>query len=169
MRVLDTVRKNPVAGLCVVFAGICGWVAAGLLNAPGPQLVPVSGNEVLAPQINRVAAVTDEPMIAENRQVSLSVLPLLKPGMTRVEVEGMIGPPTAKSLHPVVASEGRLTYRTAYELTEPDLATIRPIQPRPRMLPRPPETKTKSLVAMEYDASKPGHPLLEILYLDPLF
>jgi hypothetical protein len=169
MRVLDTIRRNPAAVLSVVTAAVLGWVAAGLLNPPSPPVYPP-----LASPPTPVAAAPIEappppelPGLRNARSVAVEVLPKLRPGMTRVEVEGMLGPPTADDLHPVTLAEGRLTYRTAYELAEPDLpATIRPIV-RPRVPARP--TDPKSQVALEFDASKPGHPLVEVLYLDPLF
>lgn len=171
MRFLDPIQKNPVAALAVVLAGITGWVAAGLF-APGDPLPPPqqSAKELPAPGLQFLS---DEDMAKsrESRPLSVAVLPRLKAGMTRSQVEGVVGPPSDDSLHPVSLIGGRMTYCTAYDLAEPDLSTVRPIAPRSRVLPRPPAplTPPKSLVALEYDASKPGHPLIEVYFLDPLF
>jgi hypothetical protein len=94
-------------------------------------------------------------------------IPKLKPGMTRREVEGLLGPPPAEHVQPVVVREGRLTYHTAYQLTEPDIpATIQviPWLGRPSTTPRP-----GFLLTLEYDATRAGHPLLGIGYVDPMF
>jgi hypothetical protein len=167
MRVLEMIRRNPAAVLAVVTAAILGWVAAGVLNPPPQKLLPPpEGGPVPVPMLAREIPLPP-PAPRATAPVAVEVLPKLRPGMTRVEVEGMLGPPTADALHPVTVAEGRLTYRTAYELAEPDVpATIRPIV-RPRMHPRP--TDPKSQVALEFDASKPGHPLVQVFYLDPLF
>jgi hypothetical protein len=163
MRILDILRKNPVAALLIFVAGVGGWLAAGLRNPTPPELGP---RHPLPPIVDYAAAL-DLP-VAERHVMSMSNLPRLKLGMTRVEVEGVIGPPAADSLHPITVTDGRATYQTAYDLGEPDLPpTVRPIKARPRVLPRP--LSPQALVALVYDASKPGHPLLEIRYLDPLF
>jgi hypothetical protein len=163
MRVLDTIRRNPVAGLAIVAAGIGGWIAAGLLDNGPPSVEPPPGEMSL-----RIAEVPRIPPPPGSATVSLAVLPKLKLGMTRVEVEDLLGPPTADAVQPVTVIDGRLRYRAAYDLGEPDPpATIRPIR-RPR-LPMPIPDPPLPRVALEFDASKPGHPLVEVLYLDPLF
>ena len=101
--------------------------------------------------------------------VTVGMLPKLKPGMTRIEVEQLLGPPAADQLQPVTQTNGSPTYCTAYELIDSEIPmTIRPIQPKTARIPdRSAETKTH--VTLEYDASKPGHPLIEVHYPDPLF
>jgi hypothetical protein len=168
MRALDPVRKNPVAALCVVVAGVVGWVAATVAHNPvdpqrhGPPVPPeqISTSAVELPL---------PPPLPTARAVPADLLPKIKPGMTRVEVEVVLGPPTSESLHPAfLADNGRLTYRMAYDIAEPDApATVRPIGRPARVLPRPVEPRTQ--VALEFDASQPGHPLVNIFYLDPLF
>jgi hypothetical protein len=46
--------------------------------------------------------------------------------------------------------------------------TIRPFLSRSRVLP-PPSEPGSVVIALEFDASRPGHPLVEVLYPDPLF
>lgn len=169
MRLLDPIRNNPVAALCVVVAGVVGWAASGFLR-PDPQPVGHNGPE-LAPPVQGFRPVTDmddfTPTPPEHQSIPADMLPRLKPGMTRVEIETILGPPTATSLHPVTVTGGKPTYQMAYELAEPDAPpTVRPLR-----IPRPPRDpgQPKSLVALEFDASQPGHPLLGVLYLDPLF
>jgi hypothetical protein len=170
MRALDPIRKNPVAALCVVIAGVVGWVAATLAHSPDAPRGPVTPPELAAtPAVAPSVPLPPPPPSLTPRAVPADLLPKIKPGMTRVEVEVVLGPPTSESLHPAfLADNGRLTYRMAYDIAEPDApATVRPIGRPARVLPRPVEWKTQ--VALEFDASQPGHPLVNIFYLDPLF
>ena len=163
MRVLDTISRNPVAGLAVVIAGIGGWIAAEFLNPAPPCPVASSGPVPVRATMTRILP----PPPTTDQTVSLAVLPKLRLGMTRVEVETLIGTPPAEAVQPVTLTDGRFRYRAAYDLGEPDPpATIRPIR-RFHVPPPPPEPQAR--VALEFDASQPGHPLVEIVYLDPLF
>ena len=169
MRVLRRIRNHPVAVLCVAAAGLGAWVAADLLGLRDTPRNPPPLRALPKPPVALLAereAPAPPAVAARGLPVPVEVLPRLKPGMTRVEVEGLLGSPDR--VCPVSADDGRLTYRTAYELADPELPmTIRPILIRPRLAPRPGDPK--SLVALEYDASRPGHPLVEVFYPDPLF
>src|SRR5436190_7840883 len=48
--------------------------------------------------------------------VSLDMLPLLQPGMSRAEVEDAVGLPNPAEVQPVGGSRGRATYHTAYPI-----------------------------------------------------
>jgi hypothetical protein len=178
MRVLRHIRDNPILVLTVAVVGLITWVAADLLIPPSPKevsilpdslqfsppprLLPGPGAMADAPEGIALAQMTAQ----RNLPVQAAVLPKLKAGMTRLEVEEILGPPIPDRIQPVTASEGRLTYLTAYELADPGPPmTVRPITPSSR---RPASTPL-SYLALEYDASRPGHPLLEVLYPDPLF
>jgi hypothetical protein len=166
MRILDTIRRNPVALLAAAVAGIGGLVVAELL-APPPPLTerPLLGS---GPQ----AAVTESPLPPLGvSPPPFAILPKLRPGMPRVEVEELLGHPTADAVQPVTLTDGQLRYRAAYDLGDPDPpATVRPIKRLPtKILPPAPGESSGIRVALEYDASKPGHPLVDILYPDPLF
>jgi hypothetical protein len=90
--------------------------------------------------------------------------------MKRVEVESFLGPPTPDRIQPVTMHDGRMTYSTAYELALSDIGppmTIRPIRPQPRIATG--ANAARSLIAFVFDAAEPGHPLVDILYPDPLF
>ncbi len=180
MRVFDTIRNNPIAVLGILLAGFGGCVVATLIpqnsdpeSEPQPHLVN--------PPPQFVERFDPTKLETGRWTTSTEALPKLKPGMTRVEVEEILGPPAADALHPVTVNEGRVTYRTAYALAEPDAPlTIRPLKASVRRLPPIPReiapqvaptarATATAAVALEFDASKPGHPLVEIHFLDPLF
>ena len=181
MRPLRTIRENPFVILCVALVALLGWVAADLakprpkkedrieldLHLP-PFATPLDSNLGIA--AIQPGTATDEMITAVASRISVAMLPKLKTGMTRTEVEGLLGPPTADQVQPVTNSGGRTTYRTAYSID--DLGTpmtIRPIHPRSRPRPTPPSVHSSLVVALEFDASLPGHPLVEIVFPDPLF
>jgi hypothetical protein len=182
MKLLLPIRENPVLILCGALVALIAWMAVDLLKAP-PVKKPVAEPQALVDEYQprpkpptiapppggiQPVALPDPP---GNRMVSSLVLPHVKPGMKRVEVENYLGPPTADRIQPVRDDNGRLTYSTAYELGDIDPPmTIRPIQPR-RTLPRsaPQIGSPGSIIAFVFDASQPGHPLVAILYPDPLF
>jgi hypothetical protein len=92
--------------------------------------------------------------------------------MSRIEVEGLIGPPTADQVLPLMVADGRVTYQTAYpvDLDPTPLRTIRPFGRRlPPVTALDDEDPRANLIALEFDASLPGHPLVTVHYLDPLF
>ena len=174
MRVLRKIRENPVFVLFIALSALITWVAIDLIKPPAPrEAVMAPGQNEADVTQQRYSAMTDEGptqgVVPGNPAVSVSLLPRLRPGMTRVEVEGLLGPPTADRVQPVTLADGRLRYRTTYELDDLGAPmTVRPIRPR-RPLPLPPSTEPRSQIALEFDASQPGHPLVEILYPDPLF
>ena len=180
MRVLRWIRSYPEAVLAVAVAALAVWVVADWSspgNSPragGPaRVLPdrdggVASATLFEPPPARPMAAADGPGHEQPAPVPVSVLPKLKAGMTRSQVEELLGLPAPDQVQPVTLGDGRLTYRTAYELAELDLPpTVRPIQPRPRV-PAPPRDPS-SVVALEFDASRPGHPLVQVLYPDPLF
>jgi hypothetical protein len=76
----------------------------------------------------------------EPRMKADDVLAKLKPGMLRVDVESILGPPTA--VDSIVSGTGRLSYRATFNRDR-----LRP--------PLPP-------LVLEFDATQPGHPLLVV-------
>jgi hypothetical protein len=181
MRLSRAIRENPFVILCAALVALLGWVATDLarqkpskearvpldLSLP-PSAPPLDSNLSFAPVRPGLAA--DEPITAMASRITVAMLPKLKAGMTRTQVESLIGAPTADQVQPVSNSGGRVTYRTAYAID--DLGTpmtIRPIQPRARPRPALPSADTALVVALEFDASLPGHPLVEIVFPDPLF
>ena len=177
MGLLNSIKKNPVWVLCFAVLLLIGWVAVDLaktdtkkpsagLSSPSNEL-PVPGRTVEAAILG-----DDVPVVLPpgNSVVSSTVLPQLKPGMKRVEVERVLGPPTPDQIHPVTLNNGRMTYSTAYEFDDlgPPM-TIRPITSRLLTLPPPPARPARSHIAFVFDATATGHPLIAIQFSDPLF
>lgn len=156
MRLLEPVRQYPVALLAVVALAFVSWVWWDALpEAAPPPPPPANGLVRQLPQANGVA-MSDDPL------PFVAVLPKLKPGMTRAEVEHLVGAP--ENIHPATVTGDRVTYHTAYEADFGAPPTVRPIRP----LPKPPATE-RAIVSLEFDATRPGHPLVNVHYPDPLF
>jgi hypothetical protein len=174
MRVLQCIRNNPIVVLSVMFAALICWIALESLRVPKKDTkiaAPIPIEQLPNKQLKTFVRRLPEPPKFPNAMhtVSVEMLPKVKPGMSRVEVEELLGPPSPDQIQAVTESNGRLTYCTAYELEETRVPmTIRPIrQKSSRDSNKLEESKTH--VTLEYDASKPGHPLIELHYTDPLF
>lgn len=74
----------------------------------------------------------------ETRPKAEDILAKLKPGMLRADVEAILGP--AKSVDSIRSGDGRLSYRATFARD--------PMHP-----PLPP-------LELEFDATRPGHPLI---------
>jgi hypothetical protein len=75
-------------------------------------------------------------------------------------VEDVVGLPNSAQVQPVGDSSGRTTYHTAYPISSEGGGGA----------PRPPVgLGPLCFVAFEFDATLPGHPLVNVLYPDPLF
>jgi hypothetical protein len=93
---------------------------------------------------------------------STDLLAKLKPGMTRAEVDSLVGIPAPQDVYPVTVADGKVTYQTAYDADLGAVPSIRPVQPPTKRNP-----KGRTLVTLEFDATKPGHPLLSVSYPQP--
>ena len=81
-------------------------------------------------------------------------------GMSRAEVGDVLGLPDPAQVQPVGGANGRATYHTTYPLALPGGGGG----------PRPPRgVGPQCFVALEFDATLPGHPLINVLYPDPLY
>ncbi len=176
MGLVNSIQKNPVWVLCFAVLLLIGWVAVDLAKTgtrrPSARVSSAS-KELPVPERSVEAAIVGEdmpvPLPPASSVVLSTVLPQLKPGMKRVEVERVLGLPTPEQIHPVTLNNGRMTYSTSYQFDDlgPPM-TIRPIQSRPRSLPQP-SPPARSLIAFVFDATAPGHPLIDIQFSDPLF
>lgn len=186
MRLIRFVRNHPVALLGVFVAAFVLWLWSESRPLREVAHMPVLDNHNTAvyppdggrfppgdgwprrplppPPLNPPENAKPDP------QGTAQVLSKLKPGMTRAEVEQLVGTPAPDDILPATVSDGKVTYQTAYEADLGPLPTVRPIEPmRPHAKAHRPAPKGRTLVTLEFDATKPGHPLLGIHYPDPLF
>jgi hypothetical protein len=179
MRLLRFVRQHPIALLGVFVVAFVVWLWRDSFPDHQDQANPGDLRIVKAevPLRRTLPALPEDeqppPVPPQGTpQGKVQALSRLKPGMTRVEVEGLVGAPQATDIHPATIADGRVTYHTSYEADLEPPPTVRPIRP----LPHNPKTRdpmaqpnTRTLVTLEFDATKPGHPLLGVHYPDPLF
>ena len=173
MRGLRFVRRYPLALLGLLAIAFCVWV---FWDAVAPQrvAVPPPSEESEAPSDLRMRRLPLPPGVYMKARLNphdtAQALPLLKPGMTRAEVEGFVGRPAAQDVHPATIRDGKVTYQITYEADLEPPATVRPIRiPRRHSPERDPSASEWPLVALEFDATRAGHPLLGVIYPDPLF
>lgn len=170
MRALHFLRNHAVAITCVALVGLNVWVVSQMLDTRG-QSFGASGHQPLMPIVIPAPTATaslmpihedPSPPSFHSSVASTAALPKLRQGMTRAEVEQLLGTPPADHIQAVTLSSDRITYQTVYEVIESNL----PLAVRARTTRA---MDFQPLVALEFDASKPGHPLLGIHYADPLF
>lgn len=160
------IRNNPLLLLAIAALGFAVWVVSDLLSPPNTSPPPPP----MASGAERVAALPMQDWPTGPSVVTPDLVPQLKPGMSRSEIEALIGPPPADMVSPVVEADGRFTYRVGYLANlDPHPVRSAPVVVGRRLLPAPPAAVPKSLLALEFDASKPGHPLVSIQYPDPLY
>lgn len=170
-------RDNPLLLLGVAVIGFGAWVI-------GDQLVPKADDR-------SPIAMQSPPIVVHNSKMSAfeasgevpaataeaprspglvtsDLVPQLRPGMSRSEVEALIGPPPANLVTPVTESNGRMTYHAAY-LANLDAPASKPSDNLGRRTVPGPQPVVKSMISLEFDASRPGHPLVRVQYADPLF
>jgi hypothetical protein len=167
MRLLRWFRDHPVALLVVAVAGLGAWIVSDMTRSPPPRVV--SDVE----ELGRLTMIRTEPApVRVSSAVPITKIPQLKPGMSRVTVENILGAPLPEQLGPILVQDGRATYQTTYPV-DLDPVPLNTIQPARRPLPPPPppvsRTSTEVVITLEFDASRTGHPLLRVQYPDELF
>jgi hypothetical protein len=178
MRVVRFIRRHPIALLGLFAIAFIVWlwrdslpVAQPVLE-PGDSRLPSVQGPILRRALPLPPGATPDPakLHVPLGKGTVQALAKLKPGMTRAEVEQLVGTPAPEDILPATVSGGKVTYFTAYDADLGPLSTVRPITPH-RSHPKepPPGPKERTLVTLEFDATKPGHPLLGIHYPDPLF
>jgi hypothetical protein len=174
MRFVRFIRRHPIALLGVFAVAFIVWLWRDSLPIAQPNDTVSSEPPEAAPQFFAVEApvprrLPPPPGVEGKGKPAPQALSKLKPGMTRAEVEELVGAPAPQDIHPVTVADGRVTYKTAYEADFGPPATVRPIIPHQHVKARTPPTKERAIVTLEYDATKPGHPLLGIHYPDNTF
>ena len=140
VRTLDHITQRPLIVLGVLVAAFVLWVAADA-RAPKPKAVPAPPQGL------------EPPMTAELSRMRTvgAALRGVQEGMSRAEVEAILGRPSPRDIRPVERANGRVVYRTHY------LAFLA------GPLPFAPHVDGYCEAILEYDAAAPGHPLLRIL------
>jgi hypothetical protein len=169
MRALHFLRDHPIILLGVVVAAFAGWVVSDYSNTKYESQSHPRNPEPALLSVEAPAPMPEDrpsgPMVVTSAHV-----PQLKPGMTRTEVEAIIGLPPADLVSPVSEVDGRMTYTAAYLANlDPGPAPIRGPMTGGRRIPAPPNSLPKSMIALEFDASKPGHPLVHVHVNFPKF
>ena len=166
MRPLHYLRRNPLVILGAFAAAFAVWVWwDSAPDVPQPELQ--GGPSGALVRVLPIPTLTEVDGIAPG-QVTAQALPKLKPGMTRTEVEGLVGAPAA-DISPATVADGRVTYRMTYEADLGPPGTVRPLSSSRARGSRAAEPTDREVVALEFDATKPGHPLVGVHYPDPLF
>jgi hypothetical protein len=173
MRILPFVRRHPISILGLLIAAFGAWLWA---NRSEPAPPRAESNQAFVPRIPPPLAPPQKklfpPAGSPGRPNPYDIgqaLPKLKPGMTRAEVEELVGVPAPRDILPATVVDGKVRYRTTYEADLGAPSTVRPLRiPRPQ-LERDSHPNARTFVTLEFDATQPGHPLLDVLYSDPLF
>lgn len=178
MRFIRFTRRHPIALLAVIAVAFVAWVWWDALpREVDPTLAEAPWPAPPRRTLPRPVAVADTVAEFSLPPETGPMLAKLKPGMSRAEVEKLVGAPAAHNVSPATVHDGRVTYHTAYEADFGPAPTVRPIHSGPR-LPTPAgpaapavarEQAGRMRVTLEFDATKPGHPLVEVHYPDPLF
>lgn len=167
MRFLRAIRQHPLALLAVASVAFVGWVWWDALPSGDP--IAQSTTEAVGPMRTRDLPLP--PEFPDEEPDPTRGIPKLKPGMMRAEVEKLVGGPVDNRVSPATVTDGRVTYHAAYEADFGPAATVRPIARTRVKAPVEPTAPPvdRTLVTLEFDASKPGHPLVGVHYPDPLF
>lgn len=161
MSPISMIRNHPLILGGVLVAGFATWLAIDSLpSQPGP-VKPFTGQLTTVGTIS-TQGLPDDPGLMAHRPgvVTTAQIARLHPGMPRVDVEELIGLPPAGLVQPVAAAEGKLTYRASYLANLDSMQESQPGSGNP-VIPR-------SIIAIEFDASRPGHPLVKVHLPDPM-
>jgi hypothetical protein len=168
MRFLRFARRHPLALLGVIAIAFIGWIWRDAFLGRGPQETKEMA-DAHGP-IRRFLPLAPDETVDAVPHTPGKGLAGLKPGMPRAEVEKLLGAPAAEHVYPATIADGRVTYHAAYEADLGPPPTIRPIRaPHRHAVVREPDVAGRTLVTLEFDATKPGHPLLGVHFPDPLF
>jgi hypothetical protein len=175
MGLLDFVRRSPVTVLGAFCVALGVWVWCDSAPNHQPRVVGAQPSEPDSAQVCPNAGLDDERPFCggeerakPNPQNTTQILSKLKPGMLRTEVEALAGVPATQNIHPATITDGQVRYQVTYEADFQPVPLVRVLSAsRPRSVEGDP--KPRILVTLEYDATKPGHPLLGLSYSGRLF
>ena len=166
MRSLRFLHQRPVVLFAVAVCAFAVWIGREALDGDPP---PPAASPETAGRTPTVRFIPPPVTVEEAKPAPLTqILPKLKPGMKRTEVEAIVGAPDPADIRPATVTDGRVTYHTAYDADLGPPATVRPVTQATRIpAPLPVREGPRRLVTLEYDATQPGHPLVGIHYPAP--
>ncbi|HEY3789114.1 MAG TPA: hypothetical protein VGL71_09675 [Urbifossiella sp.] len=169
MKPLRFLRDYPMAIAVVLVLGFAAWLAYDACKPPNysppPLAIGPNTTQVHSPRPlpeNPALKLARSPDPSRPGLVTADLITRLHPGMARVEVEELIGTPPAELVHPVANVNGRFTYRASYLANLEKSHTT----PGPGAISAAPPPR--SMIGVEYDASRPGHPLVKVHIPDPM-
>ena len=159
MRLLRAIQERPIVLLSVIGTGFGTWlVLNAIVTHPGSEPDPSQPVRTFPMPLDFTGRV---PVAQRPAVITADLMSRLHPGMTRVDVEGLVGPPPAAMVQPVTNVDGRLTYRANYLANlESD---VRQHQETGSSQPVPP-----TVISLEFDATRPGHPLVKVHLPHPM-
>lgn len=135
-----------LVALSAVAFGVWVWRSASREVAPPNVNLPAGGRK---PSLK--AQLAEDEEVTDTAQTARS-LSDLQPGMPRTAVEQFLGNPP-QSTQPAAVRNERVTYCVTYQVT---------LAPAGR-------APTRTSVTVEFDATKPGHPLIGVRGPVPAF
>jgi hypothetical protein len=146
---MAVVRRRILILLIVLVIG--GIAVVGWYSLPAPPPKAVSAPDRQPQQIGRRPPVPMQPGELERLQSVGRRLATVQVGMRRADVEAAIGRPDPKTIGPVERSaDGQPTYRTRYPAFVSEALWFAP------------DLRGFCEAVLEYDASRPGHPLVRL-------
>lgn len=156
MPVLNAVRNHPLRLVLSLLLAFGAWVAYDASSGPRCSNEPLDAPPVDTPRVAElpIPQMNDHSNSAQARDNPHSVvvtadLRHLQPGMPRIEIEKLIGPPHEGLVYPVAMVDGKFIYRASYSA---NLGSSSPAS----------APVARTVISLEFDAGRPGHPLLAI-------
>jgi len=163
MKPMQFLRNHPLLLAVIVVIAFGSWLVYDGL--PPPATPPDGASPLRVAEVS-LRVLPEDPLAGTRLRdpsrpgvVTADLITRLHPGMTRVDVEELIGLPPAGLVQPVSSVDGKLIYRASY------LANL---EPRRDSVPAGASPSPRSIIALEYDAGRPGHPLVKVHIPDPM-
>jgi hypothetical protein len=159
MRLLRWFRDNPIVLLVVALAGFGAWIVSDLTSPPARRPTVTGANE-----LGHLTKPLPPPPTPDGRTVPRGTLAQLKPGMSRVEVDELLGTPQPDHLGPITVQDGCPIYLVTYKVDLRPVAVPRVSRVPVLAPPTPDSSPHTQTLTLEFDASRQGHPLRRIQF-----
>lgn len=158
--------RHPVGVLGVFVSAFVVWVLCDAVATPSPPALGAELSVVKPLPVQTEPALPPPPeKFKPSPREMAQLVTKLKPGMTRAEVEGLVGEAAPGDIQPAIIGGSQTTYTMSYEAaltSEPDAVDSPTVTHES-------QPKTRTLVKLEFDATKPGHLLVGIRFEEPRF